>query len=87
VEREPFDDLVDFAARRAQRKADQPQLIARHGGHGRAVVDVVPGGEHLLGVDRERNAARQRTVVGGAQRGAIAGEDEYRLNVRPPASQ
>lgn len=55
-----FEHTINVTARRVQGKADQIEIPGVDRGHDGAVVSVVPGAEHLLGVHGCPQAAGER---------------------------
>jgi hypothetical protein len=63
VERQALEDLVDRVAGTVHRDAREPQAVRGDGPDDSAVVLVVAGGEHVLGVHRQRELPAQRLAV------------------------
>ena len=77
---QPVDDLVDRLALGAHRKADQVELGADHRLHHFAVGGVMRGLEHVLGIDRGLDVARQRAFERAGQRRTVGAIDQDRLS-------
>ena len=74
-----LDDLVDHLALGAHGEPDQIEFGADHGAHHLAVGGVMRGLEHVLGIDRGRDVARQRPLERAGERGAVGAIDQNRL--------
>ena len=73
------DDLVYRLALGAHGQADQIEIGAHHRLHRLAVGGVMRGLEHVLGIDRGRDVARQRALERAGQRRAVGAVDQDRL--------
>ena len=60
---EPAQDGVGVAVRSTEGEADEIELLGGNRPHGGAVVGVVAGGEHLVGVKRHRDIAIGRPAA------------------------
>ena len=68
-----------YASPGAHGEADQVEFGADHGFDHFAVGGVVRGLEHVLGIDRGRNVARQRPFKRAGKRRAVGAVDQDRL--------
>ena len=76
---QPVDDLVDHLAFAAHGDSDQFKVGAGDRLHDLAVGRVVGGPEHVLGIERGRDASRQRPIQCARQCRAIGAVDQDRL--------
>ena len=59
---QPVDDLVDHLAIGAHRDADEIEIGTRDRLHRLAIGGIMRGLEHVLGIDRRRDIARECTI-------------------------
>ena len=79
VELQPIDDLVDHLALGTQGQPHEIEITPRHRLHRGAVGLVMGGLEHVLGVERRCDIARQRPFQRARQRCAVGAVDQDRL--------
>src|ERR1700683_3952109 len=79
VKLQAVDDLVDHLALRAHGQPHQIEFAADHGLHHLAVGGVVRGREHVLGIDRGLDVARQRPLQRAGKLRPVGAVDQDRL--------
>ena len=80
MEFQTIDDLVDHLALGAHGEPDQIEVGALDRPHRVAVSGIMRRLEHILGIDRRRDATRQRPLQCPRQRRAIGSVDQDRLS-------
>src|SRR3982750_2400742 len=77
---QPINDLVDHLALGAHRKSNEVEVRARHCPPRLAIGGIMRGLEHVLGVDRRLDAARQGPIERARQCGTVGAVDQDRLS-------